>query len=143
MATFRKRERITSQKQIDLLFGGSQGKSFVAYPLRAVWMVSQEATTDACHAGTPQAGTEQTDATVRVQVLVSVPKKRLRHAVDRNRAKRQIREAYRHYKEKLAAAVAPGTTISLAFVWQSDQLVSTNRINASMARLLDRIHDTL
>ena len=36
-----------------------------------------------------------------VSVLISVPKKRFHDAVDRNRVKRQIREAYRKLKHSL------------------------------------------
>ncbi len=38
---------------------------------------------------------------VPVKVLISVPKKRFKHAVDRNRIKRMIRETYRLNKQTL------------------------------------------
>lgn len=37
----------------------------------------------------------------RMQVLVVAPKRRLHHAVDRNRTKRLMRECWRHCKEPL------------------------------------------
>lgn len=124
MNRFPKRERITSKKTIDLLFGGSQSKSFVAFPLRAVWMV-QESTEPA------------------VQVLVSVPKKRLRHAVDRNRAKRQVREAYRLGKHQLDGALAAGKSLTVAFVWLSDSLEPSSLVSGRMGKILSRIADGL
>ena len=57
----------------------------------------------------------------QVQVLISVAKRRLRHAVDRNRAKRQIREAYRLNKEILWENLPENTAIHLGFVWVADQ----------------------
>lgn len=124
MNRFPKRERITSKKTIDLLFGGSQSKSFVAFPLRAVWMV-QESTEPA------------------VQVLVSVPKKRLRHAVDRNRAKRQVREAYRLGKHQLDGLLAAGKSLIVAFVWLSDSLEPSSLVSGRMGKILSRIADGL
>ena len=70
-----------------------------AYPLRAVFR---------------QVPRTQTD--VPVQVLVSVSKRHFKHAVDRNRIKRQIREAYRHQKQVLCDAVPSGQCLLLAFV---------------------------
>ncbi|MBR1485042.1 MAG: ribonuclease P protein component [Prevotella sp.] len=125
---FPKRERLSSKKQIDLLFGSGQSKSFVAFPLRAVWMVGE---------GDGQAGP------VAPQVLVSVPKKRLRHAVDRNRAKRQVREAYRLSKQELLAALPEGRRLSVAFVWLSDSLEPSQLVSSRVARLLQRIVESL
>jgi ribonuclease P protein component len=73
--TFRKKERIFKQKEMDLLF--EEGTSFIAYPLRVVYVERQ-----------PVSGAE-------AAVLISVPKKRFKRAVHRNRIKRLIREAYR------------------------------------------------
>ena len=36
--TFRKRERLVSQRLIDELFGGGNSRSLAAYPLRAVYL---------------------------------------------------------------------------------------------------------
>ena len=80
MFTFKKTERITSLKEIDALFERGHNSTAHCYPVRAVYQ------TYAPHESKP---------TPPIKVLVSVAKKRLHHAVDRNRAKRQIREAYR------------------------------------------------
>ena len=74
-----------------------------------------------------------------VEVLVSVPKKRLHHAVDRNRVKRQIREAYRLQKELLTEKVPQGQTIDIAFVWLSEQLLPTAEVSRKMRTVLERI----
>lgn len=122
---FRKRERVTSQKLIDLLFGGGQSKSFVAFPLRAVWLVS--------------ARSDESP----IQVLVSVPKKRLHHAVDRNRSKRQVREAYRLNKQLLPDALPSGSRLLIAFVWQSNRLEPSALVASRLRKLLFRIKDGL
>jgi ribonuclease P protein component len=80
--TFPKEEHLCRKKLIDELFG-KQGSSFGVYPLRIVW-ISKEVK----NAAPPQ-------------VLISVSKRIFKRAVDRNRLKRLIREAYRLNKYRL------------------------------------------
>jgi ribonuclease P protein component len=79
--SFPKEERLHSKKLIAELF--SKGSSFNLYPLRFVLLKHTEPS------ATPP------------QVLVSVSKKYFKKAVDRNRLKRQLREAYRQHKHLL------------------------------------------
>ena len=80
--TLPKLERLNSRILIEKLFTGGS-KSLPAFPLRIVYM--------------PVEG-EHLPA---VSLLISVPKKRFKRAVKRNRVKRQIREAYRKHKDCL------------------------------------------
>ena len=73
------------------------------------------------------------------QVLVSVSKRHFKHAVDRNRVKRQLREAYRLNKQVLVGRVPEGQTLSLAFVWISDTCLPTADVFSRMKNLLGRI----
>ena len=118
-AGFPKSERMVSTKLIEELFTSGQSKSLTAFPLRAVFLLSP---------GTPA-----------VQVLISVPKRKLRHAVDRNRVKRQIREAYRRCRQPLAEAVPDGQCLLLAFVWMSDRPASSSSVDRSVRKLVSRI----
>ena len=88
--SFDRTERLKSRKVIGALFKG--GQSYVAYPLRVVWVpLGDETVTE-----------------YPAQVAISVSKRAFKTAVARNRIKRQIREAYRLHKHefyhKLAAA---------------------------------------
>ena len=121
-ATFQKRERVVSEKLIDELFNGGHSHSLAAFPLRVIYMKS-----------------EHQDGQPPVQVLISVPKKRFHHAVDRNRVKRQIREAYRRQKSLLADKVPPAQILVIAFVWLSDQLQPSAEIDRRVKNLLERI----
>ena len=121
-ATFQKRERVVSEKLIDELFNGGHSHSLAAFPLRVIYMKS-----------------EHQDGQPPVQVLISVPKKRFHHAVDRNRVKRQIREAYRHQKHLLADKVDPNQMLVVAFVWLSDQLQPSAEVDSKVKNLLERI----
>ncbi|WP_347157081.1 ribonuclease P protein component [Pontibacter chitinilyticus] len=80
--TFSKEEHLCSKRHIALLF--SKGSSFNLYPLRFIFL--------------PPSGDVPPGST---QVLISVSKRYFKHAVDRNRLKRQIREAYRLNKHQL------------------------------------------
>ena len=93
-----------------------------AYPLR---MVYQQTTW--CQGCAP------------VQILISVPKKRFKHAVDRNRVKRQIREAYRQHKQILDGIISEEKLLLIAFIWLSDRHCPTQEVERRVVSLLQRI----
>ena len=80
--TFPKEEHLCRKKLIEELFS-KQGSSFGVYPLRIVWIPAP------------------TPTNAPPQVLISVSKRTFKRAVDRNRLKRLIREAYRLNKYRL------------------------------------------
>lgn len=118
---FGKRERIVSQKLIDELFGGSN-QSLVAFPLRIVYLYKERAKDEP-----------------PVQVLMSVPKKRFKHAVDRNRVKRQLREAYRQHKDIVDSMLGEEEGLAIAFIWLSDRHAPSAVIDQRVATLLERM----
>ncbi len=125
---FPKQERIVSQKLVEQLFGGGQSHSLTAFPLRAVFLLRKADSNE-----------EQRQLPPPVQMLVSVPKRRFKHAVDRNHVKRQVREAFRHHKHLLAQAVPTGQQLAVAFIWQSDRHISTADVFGRVAMLIHRI----
>ena len=123
--TFKKNERLCSRILMDNLFQGANS-SVTAYPIRAVFL--------------PVEAEVQTG----VSVLISVPKKRFHDAVDRNRVKRQIREAYRKNKHALIEHMAAqGKGLLIAFVYVSAKIEPTAQIEKRMIRLLDKIQAEL
>lgn len=79
--TFNKKEKLKSEKLITQLF--AEGKSVMAYPLRLVYLKTNF------------------DENVKAKAGVSVSKRNFKKAVDRNRIKRLMREAYRLQKGKI------------------------------------------
>lgn len=125
-----KTERLTSQLVIDKLFAGGNA-SMAAFPLRIVYMQMEK-----------QEGSQQLDGVQQppVSILVSVPKKRFRHAVDRNRMKRLVREAYRLNKHILWDALQEKNfRLAIAFVCITDTLPTFRSVNKSMRKALIRI----
>ena len=84
--TFLRQERLKSRKVISGLFKGAH--SFSAYPIRPVWCVLEKPTP------------------FPIQITLTVPKKVFPHAVDRNRIRRQMREAFRLQKNNFYSALA-------------------------------------
>ena len=81
MFTFSKSERLSSKKDISLLYTTGQSKSF--YPLKIFWRE------------------HVFESEYPARILITVPKRSFKKAVDRNLLKRRIREAYRLNKNPL------------------------------------------
>lgn len=117
---FTKEERICKEIEITRLF--EKGESFICYPVRVVWIVNNEETSKS------------------VKVLISVSKKKIRHAVDRNRVKRLVREAYRLNKTVLNDSIAEtGKSFSLCFIWLPSDAIDFKKVERKMTEALTRI----
>ena len=94
-----------------------------AFPVRVVYILKERACED----------------DPAVQLLVSVSKRHFKHAVDRNRIKRQLREAYRQHKQLLADVLPADQQAALAFIWLSDNHLPSADIESRVVNLLHRI----
>ena len=121
---FPKPEHLCLRLDIEKLFAAGS-HSMTAYPLRVVY--------------------REVDYTSgpKVKVLLSVSKRRFKHAVDRNRAKRQLREAYRLNKHLLMTALPEDKGLHIAFLWLSDRPVASRQIHSRLANLLTRVAEKL
>ena len=123
--SFPKKERLCSRKAIETLFA-SGNRSLTAFPLRVVYTPAEE-----------------------TQVLISVSKRHFKHAVDRNRAKRQIREAWRQNRSILISPLlpdvidAPTPSLHLAFIWLADEPQPSELVHRKLKNLLHRIRELI
>jgi len=116
---FSKQERLCSETRITELF--QNGESFMSYPVRVVFLASKAVEKP------------------RIQVLMSVPKKKLKHAVDRNRVKRLLREAYRLNKHPLwAQVVESGFSLEIAFIWIPSEVLDYAKVEKKMKDAVEK-----
>lgn len=109
--------RLKSRVLIDELFQSRDSKVVTAFPIRATYRDVEAAGSDA-----------------PLQVMFTVSKRHFKHAVDRNRIKRQMREGLRLNKSLL-----DGTPRHIAFVWMTNQHFSSQRVGKAMVKVLHRI----
>ena len=114
--TFPLKEHLKSKRVIEKLY--AEGASVTSYPLRAVFL-------------------EQEEQEPTAAILISVAKRRFRHAVDRNLVKRRIREAYRTSKHPFVDALqAKGKKMAVAILYIDTRHNSTEFIKHKMEKLL-------
>lgn len=119
---FPKRARLSLKKEIDDLF--EKGQSFIAYPLRVVYLSD-------IGTNTPESG---------ISILVSVPKKRIKLAVDRNRIKRLIRETFRLNKHELTDRCAEsGKHLKVVFMYVCNDVSPYTDIEKGMRKALNNL----
>jgi ribonuclease P protein component len=76
----------------------------------------------------------------RVAIMTIAPKKKFRHAVDRNHVKRLTREAYRLNKLPLVEAVAArGEKLHVAFVYLDNKFLSFEETEERMKQIIKRL----
>jgi len=112
---FPKSEKLKSKKTIDLLF--EEGKSFSKFPIKLLYIP-----------------VENSDKT---QAGFTVPKRNFNSAVDRNRLKRQVREAYRLQKHLLKNK--SGLKFALMFLYIGKEKFPYAKIETAMKSLLKKL----
>ena len=93
--TFKKKERLSNKKSINLLF--QSGQSINSYPLKVLFLNKKN-----------KKGTNQ--------ILVSIPIRNFKKATERNLIKRRIREAYRINKHRLTKSSIQNLLIAYIYI---------------------------
>ena len=115
-----KKEKLCSEIAIAKVFNRSDPatSSVSVYPLVASWRLNE------------------TRAVKCPRFLVSIPKKRVRHAVDRVGLRRRVREAYRLHRP----LIPKDMPLDIAFVYVGKTILPYSVIERAMTKLLDRIN---
>ena len=131
-ATFPKNERLSRKYLMELLF--QKGLSFIAYPLRVIYYPIE-------NIGESVKPSPIVVPDAPVSVLISIPKKKIKHAVDRNYIKRRIRESYRLRKHELAPLVSEkDKQFLLAFIYLSEEKYSFEKIDKAISKAIKTIN---
>jgi ribonuclease P protein component len=122
--TLSRKERLRGDIRVDTLF--TQGKAFILYPFRIVYIED----------------VKKTD--VSAQVIFSVPKKRFKRAVKRNRLKRQMKEAYRLHKSELLSYLEnKNTALHIAFTYVSNDELPYAQIEKKLIEAMQKLQHEL
>jgi len=119
--TFKKIERLSSKKEIELLF--TKGESFVAYPFKVIFKKVADSQ------GLP------------AKVLISVSKKNFKSAVKRNKIKRHIRESYRKNKSIIWDKYDETTNeqLLIGFIYIGKSIVTSTEFDQKLILILHRL----
>jgi ribonuclease P protein component len=109
--TLKKIERLHGKADTENLFAGKK-KSVYVHPLRVVYKA-------------------QTEEGLPTRIIVIVPKRFFKHAVDRNLLKRRLREVYRLNKRELK--------YDIAFIYSCDEIADFSTLEKCVIKALDKI----
>jgi ribonuclease P protein component len=121
MQTFTKVERLSSKIEIDKLL--EKGKSFHSSLFKIIWQ-------------------KTTEGTVPAQIIISVPKRLFKKAVDRNRLKRLIREAYRKNK-KILCENLNNKKVQLMFIYKAKKIVEYIEVEEEIINALKKLSSAI
>jgi len=118
--SFPKEQKLKSRKLIGQIF--SEGHGVKSYPLRAQFIFHEMKDMANCQMG------------------VSVPKRNFKRAVDRNRIKRQIKEAYRLERAKFIGGLSSADKhIAIMFIYTGREFPKYDKLVKSVSKCLSNI----
>lgn len=114
-----RQEILRSRKSIESLF--KTGRSVKAYPILLVWQ-------------------DSTHTKIALEAAFSVSKKRFKRAVDRNRIKRLMREAYRLNKHVLKEQISSRQSgLQIMFIYTGKDIPSFTEVEKKIIESMQRL----
>lgn len=136
--TFHKSERLRLKALVDPLF--REGRNIYDFPLRLTYRpISRTTLRDTFKIAVP-------DGIAPLQVMVTIPKKRRRKAVDRVRMRRLVREAWRLNRLPLRALVEQHPeirTLSVSLIYLDDKNCDFQTISSKVRKLIAKLTSKL
>ncbi|MEN9400819.1 MAG: hypothetical protein RL632_1922 [Bacteroidota bacterium] len=122
--SFGKEYKLCSKKLIDTIF--KEGKSVKAFPLTLLYLIHENS------------------RNVPFQLVISAPKKINRHAHDRNRMKRIVREAIRKNKFILEDFLtASNQQLAIFLVYTSKEEMTTEQLDKKTKKIFTQLTEKL
>jgi len=120
MQTFSKQERLCGKKQIDNLF--ATGESFKEGSFAVIWK------------------TQKGNLEFPAQIMISIPKRNIAKANQRNLLKRLVREAYRKQKQILYKALSKQEKqIIFAIIYLKSNIIKNKEVELEINVVLNRL----
>lgn len=128
--TLGKQERLKSRKSIDLLF--KEGNSFNVFPFKVLYLFDGEQ---------PSARKSlQTETSQKVQAGFTVSSRNFKKAVERNRVRRLMKEAYRLQKNDLYTYMASrDVKVDIFFLYLGKEVPEYKLAYEKMGIILNRL----
>ena len=119
MQTFGKDEKLCSPTEITDLF--SKGKQLFKHPIKLLWLTVESANGQ------------------NARVIITVSKRNFKHAVQRNRIKRLLRECYRKNKHLITSFPA-NQQLLIGLIFIGKQIPNFNVLEPIIIELLQRLN---
>lgn len=124
--TLSAKERLKSKKAIDFLF--TSGKQQFKYPFKLIYLIEES----------------NSGSTSPLKFSVTIPKKKIKLAANRNILKRRAKEAYRLNKCSLQESLIKyNYKISLMLIYIDDQIKDYAVIEKSINKHLNALHQKI
>ncbi len=114
-------ERLQLRKQIETLF--QTGEAFSVFPLRVVYLQGKRSETEPSP----------------VRMGFSIPKKRVKKAVDRNRLRRLLKEAWRLQKHALYQKIDPEAQLHCFFIFTGNDKLTFPEAEKTVKKAIGKL----